>query len=158
MPTRVNKAKLKEWKEQLPQRLHTFLENFFRTCEAYDPEVNYLNYLRDVESYARTTRAYREHRAQLQEAFHEIAGWRPQSEESDHYPTCPSCQSEEFSVEGLVGYTQFYNSRTEDYGGSEIEWDIDFRQRVRCWRCEHDMTDAFMGYNIFLIYGDPPLK
>ncbi|MEE8585050.1 MAG: hypothetical protein V3T83_09390 [Acidobacteriota bacterium] len=61
MPTHVDQSRLEAWKGRLPERLHIFLENFFGTCEPYDPEVNYLNYWNDVRLYGATTLAYREH-------------------------------------------------------------------------------------------------
>ncbi len=56
-PTYVDTEKVELWKGRLPPRLHIFLENFFGTCEAHEPAVNYLNYLNDIRLYGLTTRA-----------------------------------------------------------------------------------------------------
>jgi hypothetical protein len=77
-PTNVDEAKLNEWKDRLPRRLHTFLDNFYGTCRGYPPEVNLANYLMDLRLYGATTREYREHRDELVAAFYDITGWRPQ--------------------------------------------------------------------------------
>jgi len=77
MPTKVNEAKLREWKEKLPKRLHIFLDNFFGTCQRYDPMVNWLNYQFDLTLYGKTTREYRQYREELEEAFYDITGWDP---------------------------------------------------------------------------------
>lgn len=77
MPTQIDREKLAEWKARLPKRLHVFMTNFFGTCEPWSPEINYLNYLSDIESYGGTAPAYREHSKELIAAFYEITGWRP---------------------------------------------------------------------------------
>jgi len=79
IPTEINGSKLKEWKTRLPKRLHLFLENFFGTCGGLDPEVNYFNYLRDLDLYGLDIRPYRIHRNELIEAFYAITGFRPHS-------------------------------------------------------------------------------
>lgn len=77
MPTKVNRDVLNEWKQQLPKRLHIFMDNFFLTCEPYSPEFNLVNYRRDIQLYGATTPAYRENRDKLVQAFYEITGWVP---------------------------------------------------------------------------------
>ncbi|MBI4446882.1 MAG: hypothetical protein HY645_13375 [Acidobacteria bacterium] len=77
VPTTVNQEKLEEWKQRLPRRLHLFMENFYDTCEVYDPAVSYLNYLEDIRLYSLTTAAYREHTSELKKAFYDITGWQP---------------------------------------------------------------------------------
>lgn len=79
MPTKVDEQKLGEWKARLPKRLHIFLENFFGTCGGLDPEINYLNYLRDLDLYGLDIRTYRIHRNELIEAFCDITSFRPHS-------------------------------------------------------------------------------
>lgn len=69
--TRINEEILQEWTEMLPG-CKRFLENFFYACSAYPPEVNYLNYVRDLKLYAPTNRHIRENFICLVAAFHEI--------------------------------------------------------------------------------------
>ena len=77
MPTNVNMEKVEYWKTQVTMRLHRFLDNFFGTCPRdLAPGLNYLNYVRDIELYAATTRAYRDSAEDLIEAFYDITGWR----------------------------------------------------------------------------------
>lgn len=71
--TRINEDILQEWTEMLPG-CKRFLENFFYTCSAYPPEVNYLNYIRDLKQYAPTNRHIRENFIYLVGAFYEITG------------------------------------------------------------------------------------
>lgn len=54
-----------------------FLANFFTTCEDYSPEVNYLNYVRDLRMYSPTNRAIRENLLTLVRGFYEITGTTP---------------------------------------------------------------------------------
>ena len=78
MPTNVEMEKVEYWKTQVPLRLHRFLDNFFGTCPRdLEPELNYLNYLRDIELYGATMPAYRECAEDLVEAFYDITSWRP---------------------------------------------------------------------------------
>ncbi len=78
MATSVDAEKVEYWKTQVPLRLHRFLENFFGTCPRdLEPELNYLNYVRDIELYGATSRAYRECARDLVEAFYDITSWRP---------------------------------------------------------------------------------
>lgn len=77
MPTSVDSEKPEARKSHLPARLHIFMDNFFGTCEGYDPFTNYLNYTYDIMVYSRTTQAYRDHKIELAEAFYEITRWRP---------------------------------------------------------------------------------
>jgi len=79
VPTDIDRGKLEEWKARLPKRLHIFLENFFGTCGGLDPEINYLNYLRDLDLYGLDIPPYRIHRNELIEAFYDITGFRPKS-------------------------------------------------------------------------------
>lgn len=81
MPTKIDEAKLAEWKHRLPDQLQIFMDNFFRTCQAFDPARSYLNYLSDLKFYSIFRKEYREHANQLQEAFYEITGWRPGRDE-----------------------------------------------------------------------------
>jgi len=77
VPTEISQDKLIEHRNRLPKRLHTFLDNFFGTCQPYDPEVNYANYLNDIRLYGMTVPVYRQYAADLVVAFYEITGWRP---------------------------------------------------------------------------------
>ncbi len=54
-----------------------FLENFFSTCQAFPPEVNYLNYVRDLGMYSATNRHIRPNLSTLMGAFYEITGQTP---------------------------------------------------------------------------------
>jgi hypothetical protein len=80
-PTNVDDAKLLEWKERLPRRPHTFLDNFYGTCRGCPPEVNFANYLMDLRLYGATTREYRENRGEMVAGSYEITGWRPVAKE-----------------------------------------------------------------------------
>lgn len=51
-----------------------FLENFFGTCRPYPPEVNFLNFLRDVRLYSPSNKEMRENGVYLVQAFYEITG------------------------------------------------------------------------------------
>lgn len=77
MVTEIDEAKLNEWKDRLPKRLHVFLENFFGTCTRLDPDINYLNYLRDLDLYGQDIPAYRVYKDELIHAFYDITGFRP---------------------------------------------------------------------------------
>lgn len=55
-----------------------FLDNFFRTCGEYPPDVNYLTYARDLRLYSPTNRAFRENLPALMEGFYEITGTTPE--------------------------------------------------------------------------------
>lgn len=79
MPTKIDQVRLKGWKTRLPVRLHIFLENFFGTCRGMEPEINYLNYTRDLDLYGMDIPAYRIHRDALIEAFYDITGFHPHS-------------------------------------------------------------------------------
>lgn len=69
--TKVNEEILQEWAEKLPG-CRIFLENFFLTYRGYPPEVNYLNYIRDLKLYSPTNRHIRENFIYLIQAFYEV--------------------------------------------------------------------------------------
>jgi hypothetical protein len=52
------------------------MDNFFGTCGLFDPHINYINYVADLNIYGATTHAYRENREKLLEAFYDITGFR----------------------------------------------------------------------------------
>ncbi len=56
---------------------------------------------------------------------------------------CPGCRSYRFNISGCVAYTQLYNSKTGDYGESDISWDGDWEHSVVCANCERDVTALF---------------
>jgi len=74
MPTTINRDALEERKAGLPPRLQRFMDNFFLTCEPFDLEDNYRNYVSDIDLYGATAKAYRTHRRRLLDAFYEITG------------------------------------------------------------------------------------
>jgi ribosomal protein S27E len=68
----------------------------------------------------------------------------PKQSSSEPAPVqCPSCGSYDFKVNGYVAYVQRYNSRTDDYSGSGINWEADFPHYVQCAGCEQDVTQLF---------------
>ncbi len=54
---------------------------------------------------------------------------------------CPDCGHTEFDVLGLVGYRQPYDATKQDYGASEIQWDVDFPEYVKCRGCKRQITE-----------------
>lgn len=72
----VNEEALSRWMEILPG-CGRFLSNFFGTCGAFPPEVNYLNYRNDLWVYAETNTCIRRNRVALVRAFHDITGTKP---------------------------------------------------------------------------------
>lgn len=73
LETRINDEILQEWTEMLPG-CRRFLENFFSTCKTYPPEVNFLNYVRDLRLYSPSNKQMRENGVYLVQAFYEITG------------------------------------------------------------------------------------
>ena len=71
--TTVNRELLKKYCNELPE-CKNFLENFFLTCEPYDPVVNFINYLRDLKIYSSTNKYIKENGEKLVEAFFDILG------------------------------------------------------------------------------------
>lgn len=53
------------------------MANFFLTCGDYPPEINYLNYVRDLRLYSATNRNIRENLLTLVKGFYEITGTTP---------------------------------------------------------------------------------
>lgn len=54
------------------------------------------------------------------------------------YPTCPSCGSHDFQIDGYLAHVQPYDAKLADYGVSRIEWDDDIPTGARCARCDRD--------------------
>jgi len=71
IPTEIKYEKLEYWSEKIPS-CRRFPNNFFRTCQGFEPVVNYLNYVYDLGLYAPTHRHIRENRAKLMRAFNDI--------------------------------------------------------------------------------------
>lgn len=69
--TRIDRDVLKRYCEEFPE-CSTFLENFFLTCEPYEPIINFENYLTDLELYSPTRRKIRENNQNLIDAFFDI--------------------------------------------------------------------------------------
>ena len=63
------------------------MANFFSTCEDYAPEINYLNYVRDLRLYSSTNRHIRENLSTLVQGFYEITATTPEelAARLDHY-------------------------------------------------------------------------
>lgn len=76
--TSIDEAVLERWATKLPG-CRRFLENFFLSCGAYSPKVNYSNYVRDLNIYAATNRHIRDNLSSLITAFHDVT--RDRSEE-----------------------------------------------------------------------------
>lgn len=53
------------------------MDNFFYTCEAFDPEVNFANYVDDIRLYGIFASVCRTYEKELQLAFYDITGWSP---------------------------------------------------------------------------------
>jgi hypothetical protein len=73
------------------------------------------------------------------------------------YPTCPSCGSTNFQIDGYVCHVQPYDAKLADYGVSRIEWDDDIPTGARCAKCERDSTDLLKEYGVLTFYR-PDLK
>ena len=67
---------LAAYQERLPG-CRTFLANFFLTSADYPPEINYLNYVRDIRPYSPSNRHIRENPLSLVKGFYEITGITP---------------------------------------------------------------------------------
>ena len=52
---------------------------------------------------------------------------------------CPRCGSYKFQVEGLVGYSQDYDGKIDEWSSSEIIWDLDYPESAKCNECGYDV-------------------
>ena len=68
------------------------------------------------------------------------------------YPTCPSCGSSDFKIDGYVGYVQPYNARAGEYETSEMIWEKDIATGARCAGCGRDSTDLLKEYDVLAFY------
>lgn len=73
----MDEPALARWTQRLPG-CSSFLDNFFRTCGDYPPDVNYLNYARDLRLYSPSNRHIRENLPSLMQGFYEITGTTPE--------------------------------------------------------------------------------
>jgi hypothetical protein len=79
----------------------------------------------------------------------------PDEEPRRPYASCPSCGSTTFTVYGLVGYAQPYDGLRDDFGLSEIQWEADFVQEVKCASCERDCTRLLVNRGVIHGVYDP---
>jgi hypothetical protein len=68
------------------------------------------------------------------------------------YPTCPSCGSSDFKIDGYVGYVQPYNARTGEYEMSEMIWEEDIAAAARCAGCDRDATGLLKKAGVLAFY------
>jgi hypothetical protein len=73
-------------------------------------------------------------------------------EKKPPYPTCPSCGSTYFLIDGYVGYVQPYDAKAGEYGLSEMIYEEDIAMGARCAGCEGDVTELFKKFDILAFY------
>ncbi len=63
--------------------------------------------------------------------------------------SCPHCGHNEFYIFGLVGYKLEFNGERPDYRQSEIQWDVNVPEYLKCRGCDRQITEYAIEKGIF---------
>jgi hypothetical protein len=74
------------------------------------------------------------------------------------YPTCPSCGSHEFNLDGYLGYRELWDAQRNDYTDEKLFYEEEFFNAASCAGCGTDAAVLLGEHNSFYMVNVRPRK